>query len=550
MISTIKQAFIWRKKNRHAWLAVAMINIPLSISLALASGLDPLTGLLTGIWWCGIASLTASSKHNVFGIAGALSGIILLFSKEFWAERVPLLTIVSGVLTIIIRFSGIIKYITLIPAAALHGFVIGVGIIIMSNQFLDLVGLHTIKHAPWLIATMQTLFNNIASWNRYTLSIGISVVIFLILRKKYGKRLPGAVLATVIGAVLWLLAKHGIIADLYTLQDKFPDLQFTLLQFPFAQRSREKLQIPLIMGIVKTSAVIAIIAIVETIVSAKIATKMTKQSFDKNLEVSGLGWTNLLGWFLGIAPTTAVFVRTALNIKSWATEKSAALITAIATAAISLFLFDNFFLYLPLGVIAGILIHIAMGMINLQHLKHVSTIDKQQLILIIIVALVTVFEDPIVGILAWVGWSLLLQVAEKTKPHLVCSWFRNGAFVNKWTLAHYQKDEQAHDLVVIKLPSEISYINSDAILQELQQFEHHHHIIFSCSQIYAIDLDGLEIIDDMIEELESKWCTCHLTGTADIEHQLKHVKRYKHMQHDGHVRDNTSKCLDYFLRKQ
>ena len=58
--------------------------------------------------------------------------------------------------------------------------------------------------------------------------------------------------------------------------------------------------------------------------------------------------------------------------------------------------------------------------------------------------------------------------------------------------------------MVIKLPSEISYINSDAILSELEQFDHHHKIIFSCSQIYAIDLDGLEIIDDMIEELENK----------------------------------------------
>ena len=72
-----------------------------------------------------------------------------------------------------------------------------------------------------------------------------------------------------------------------------------------------------------------------------------------------------------------------------------------------------------------------MGMINLQHLRQVSSIDKQQLMLIIIVALVTVFEDPIIGILAGVGGSLLLQVAEKTKPHLVCSRFRDGAFVNK-----------------------------------------------------------------------------------------------------------------------
>lgn len=539
-----------RKENIQAWLSVATINIPLSISLALASWLDPLTWLLTGIWWCGLAALTTSSKHNVFWIAGALSGIILLFVREFGAERVPVLTIASWLIILLIRFLGIVKYITLIPSSALHWFVIWVGLIIMTNQLPDLVGLHTLK-ASGVVGVAWQVFSQIAHRDPIPLTLWASMLIFLLVRKRFFPQFPGVLIATVVGALIWLLwNKIGLdMTHLMLLQDKYPDLAFTLISFPtklFATSWIDRTA--LLLGIAKTASVIAIIAIVETIVSAKIATKMTKEPFNREQEVQWLGFTNLLWWIVGIAPSTAVFVRTALNIKSWATHRSAALITAWATALIGLFFFKNFFLYIPLTVIAAILISIALSMVNIRLIHETSKIEKAQAVLIVIVALITFFEDPIFGIMSGVGVSLLLQIAEKTKPHLQCTWFADGLFCNKWTLQEYCLKQCADHLLVIKLPSEITYLNSDTMLEEISKLQAPQQIIFSCSQLYSIDIDGLEIIDDLLDQLQEKWCTVHLTWVTEIKEQLAHLKRFPLLEAQWRIRDSTSKCLNEFIK--
>lgn len=538
-----------RGQNRKAGLSVATINIPLSISLAIASGLDPLTGLLTGIWWCGLAAFTASSKHNVFGIAWALSGIILLFVREFGAERLPVLTFVSGLLIVMMRFLWMVKYITLIPASALHGFVIGVGLIILGNQLPDLVGLHTLK-ASWIVSVLSGVFAQIASRDWVTVGVGWAMLAFLLVRKRFVPSFPWVLIATVVGAGIWLLGSHFWRDGLTLLRDKYPELQFSLFAFPTQLLQRRTLDRAWVLPwLLKTAFVIAIIAVVETIVSAKIAAKMTKEWFDKEQEVRGLGITNVVGWFFGIAPTTAVFVRTALNIKSWATATSAALMTAIATAVISLFLFKNFFLYIPLTVIAAILISIAIGMVNIRLLHETSRIDRKQWILMWLVALITLFEDPIFGIAWGVIWTLLLQIADKTKPHLQCSCFEDGKFVQKWSLSTFcsESHDGSRTVLVVKLPSEITYLNTWTMSDELAEIPPSTTVIFSCSQLYSIDLDGLEVIDEMIDALQEKGCVVHLTGTDEIEQQLVHLKRYPIFHHENRIRKSTSACLDECL---
>lgn len=536
-----------RKENRKAGLSVATINIPLSISLALASWLDPLTWLLTGIWWCGLAAFTTSSKHNVFWIAGALSGIILLFVREFGAERVPLLTIISWLLILLIRFLGIVKYITLIPSSALHGFVIGVGLIIMTNQLPDLTWLHQLK-SEGIFSLITWIFTNIAQRDITTLIMGWGALAFLLLRKRYVPKFPGVLIATVAGAVIGLISNQIWLDHLMLLQDKYPDLTFSLIAFPHALLAMSWVdRFPLLAWVLKTAAVIAIIAIVETIVSAKIAAKMTKEPFAKEQEVQWLWITNLVGWFFWIAPSTAVFVRTALNIKSWATEKSAALITAVATAVIGMFFFKNFFLYIPLSIIAAILISIAISMVNVRLIHEASRIEKAQGYLIVLVALITFFEDPIVGILTGVWVSLLLQIAEKTKPHLQCSWFHKWNFIKKWNLQEYCAEQCEDHIVVIKLPSEITYLNSDIMLEEAKKIVLPPQVIFSCSQLYSIDIDWLEIIDELIDELSENWCIVHLTWTTEITGQLAHLKRFPVLEAEWRIWESTSQCLNQFI---
>lgn len=127
-LSSLKQDI---RDNWKSGLAVSLINIPLSISLAVASlGSDsidaPLLGLITAIWAGLTAAIFASNKHNIYGPAGALSGIILAFVMQKTGNivYVPILAIVTGLMILAISFLRLTKYITLIPSSALHGFLL------------------------------------------------------------------------------------------------------------------------------------------------------------------------------------------------------------------------------------------------------------------------------------------------------------------------------------------------------------------------------------------------------------------------------------------
>ena len=116
-IQNIKNNF---KTNRKSGLVVAIVSIPLSLSLAIASGATPLQGIITAIWAMAIATMFASSQHNIFGPAGALSGILLGFSLIHGAGYLPYIAIISGIFLLITYWTKIIRYITLIPAAGLQ----------------------------------------------------------------------------------------------------------------------------------------------------------------------------------------------------------------------------------------------------------------------------------------------------------------------------------------------------------------------------------------------------------------------------------------------
>lgn len=122
------------KHNRASGLSVSIVSICLSIPLAIASGATPLQGLLAAIWGGSVAALFGGSNYNIIGPAGALSGLLLVASAQLGGEWYGVLTIVIGLLILLFWLTGISKYITLIPSTALHGFMMGVGLIIACSQ--------------------------------------------------------------------------------------------------------------------------------------------------------------------------------------------------------------------------------------------------------------------------------------------------------------------------------------------------------------------------------------------------------------------------------
>src|SRR5207244_3921522 len=142
--------------------------------------------------------------------------------------------------------------------------------------------------------------------------------------------------------------------------------------------------------------------ILETMVSAKIADTMTKTRYDKRKEMLALGLANIGSGLMGGIPATAALARTSLNIKTGANNRVSATISSISIAIISVILI-TYFKYIPLPVIAAILVFVAMRMVETKHFARMFAIDKKSFFLSLVVALITVYQDPITGILVGTG---------------------------------------------------------------------------------------------------------------------------------------------------
>lgn len=220
-----------------------------------------------------------------------------------------------------------------------------------------------------------------------------------------------------------------------------------------------------------TSVAIAIVAILETIISAKIAERITKVGFDKDKEVLGLSLSNIASGLAGGLPVSAVFVRTALNIKSGGNSRISALLVGIFTFAIAALFFNGYFKFLPFPIISAILLSIALGLIDLKLLKKVFSLEKTAFYIILITLIISVLEEPTYGILAGTAISLLIFLKGVYHAKPMVNLFRKGEFVEKMELKKYLHTQEAKDTIVVKLPWGLNYINIENYITLLKKID-------------------------------------------------------------------------------
>jgi SulP family sulfate permease len=537
-----------------------MINIPLSISLAVASGATPIQGLITGIWAGIFASFFASSHFNVYGVAGALSSILLTFVLAHGSAGIillPALAIIAWCIILLVYAFRITKYITLIPSTALHGFLISVGITIALGQISAALGLNDPAfHIPThkeIYLTLYEVCKHISQVNIFATLVFLWGFGFLTIGKKYFPKFPSVIVLTLLGIILGIYNSRGVFPDLLLLSEKFPTLAFSLWQNPYSWLWIESLSeaMLLIKSIFLASLVIAIIAILETIISAKIAEKITKKHFDKDREVLWLGIANIGSWLFGGLPATAVFIRTALNIKSGATHKSSAFLASIFTLGISFLLFNNFFQYLPFPIIAAILMNIAFGLIDIDLLKKLFFLEKKAFLLTLIVTFFSVIEEPTYGILIGTAITLLMYLKKVTDSDANVSIFRDHILYKKMPLQQYLHEQKKDDIILIKFSGGLSYLNTEHSIEQVEKLDQHQHILFSFSHMGEVDIDGVEAIEHMMTYLEEHDIEVYCSGLDEKhEHLMTRTETYKNLEKQWKTFSSASDGLSYLLAKK
>ncbi|MBI4836771.1 MAG: SulP family inorganic anion transporter [Candidatus Abawacabacteria bacterium] len=533
------------KDNWVSGLTVSLVSIPLSVSLAIAGGASPVAGIVTAIWAGLIASLFGGSDYNIVGPTGALSGILAAHAIAHGAETLPMVAIVTGVIVLVSYALRLAKYIIYVPANTIHGFTLGVAFTIGFNQLNSALGLSGLHVHERLFDNVVESFKHIgnASLTTFITFIVFLGLMFLLVkvRTKLPKllRLPPAVLLSPIGILLGYLSVNSLIPlKLITLGEKYSDMNATLFipqSFHFDQ------------SLISTSITVAIVAILETILSAKIADNLTKTKHNRDKEILGLGLANIASGLAGGIPATAALARTALNVKSGANNKISGTVNAICIVIISFFLL-NFFKFIPMAIIAAILVNVAVRMVEGQHFVKLYRLDKKGFWISIFVAVITFYVDPMIGILVGTALSLFffLDTLSRGQFEMVAN-DRNRKMIESVLGDKVTTITPNTHTLVYSIKGHLTYVDSQA---HIARFEHeikeYEEVVLRLRELYYLDVDGLDAFDEIIETIERRGKKVYLTGVNPlIEQVLLESKNYNRLKESGVVFPSTTKALQF-----
>ncbi|MEI6296351.1 MAG: SulP family inorganic anion transporter [bacterium] len=528
------------KKNLKSGLTVSLISIPLSVSLAVSSGATPVIGIITAIWAGFMAAVFGGSNYNIVGPTGALSGIVATYVVLHGIGGLPMLTLISGILIIIAYVLKLEKYLILIPSSVIHGFTLGVAFIIGLGQFNFAFGLRGLPVHESFFENMIESFKNVGNTSFIAFFVFIIFFIGLLLFKKYVPKLPGAIILAPVGIVLGFLSESQIIPiNLLTLGGKFGDISFHFFEVPNLVFSMYMLQ---------TAAVVALIAILETMLSAKIADCMTGTKYDERKEMLGLGLANIVSGLVGGMPATAALARTSLNIKTGATHSTSSVISVISISIISL-VFLGYFKYIPLAVIAAILVYVAVQMVEEENYKKLWLYDRSGFYISLFVALATIVIDPIIGILLGVSVSLLIFIDRISQGHfeLKLNRFNDGMIGSVCDVMPKEIEENA-DVLVYFFKGKLCYINSRSHIQRFEaNLRKYKTIVLRLREVYFLDTDGVEALDEIINIIESRGQRVVLTGVdQNVLVLLEQLSSgYKKLKAKGLVFEKSEQALRF-----
>ncbi|MBQ9859525.1 MAG: sodium-independent anion transporter [Clostridia bacterium] len=393
-----------------AGVIVAIIALPLSIALALASGVEPACGVYTAIAAGFVVSLLGGSRVQIAGPTAAFATIVAGVVATQGMDGLFIATVIAGLLLILMGVCKLGSFIKYMPHTITVGFTGGIAVTILLGQVKDFLGL-TYAAGVKPIETLEKIEANLAAagtFSPWALLVGGISLAILIIYPKLEKKLPASLIAVVVCALLVkfipaLDAGVYTIGDLYTIPAGLPRLDWGSMDF-----STEK-----ILAVIPNAVTIAVLAAVESLLSCVVADGMVQSKHNPNAELVAQGVGNVASVLFGGIPATGAIARTSANAKNGGRTPIAGMVHAVVLFLVLLFLMPYAAL-IPMPTIAAILFMVAYNMSEWR--KFVSITKEKRLanILVLFVTFaLTVIFDLVVAIVAGLCLHLLCMLIQK-----------------------------------------------------------------------------------------------------------------------------------------
>ncbi len=393
-----------------AGVIVAIIALPLSIALALASGVGPEQGLYTAIVAGFIVAFLGGSRVQIAGPTAAFATIVAGIVATEGMDGLVISTIMAGAIMIVMglcRFGALIKY---IPGTITSGFTFGIAVTILIGQIKDFFGL-TFKNSPVeTVDKVKEIVLCFGSLNPQALIVGAVSLAILIFWPKKLEKIPASLIAVIVGSVMVgvLDMKVNTIGSLYKVSKDLPP--FTVPHFSFAR----------VRALLPNAFTIAILAAVESLLSCVVADGMIGSKHRSNMELIAQGAANIGSALFGGIPATGAIARTAANVKNGGRTPIAGMVHSVVVLIILCLLMDKASL-IPMPTIAAILFVVAYNMCGWRNIRNtIKTAPKSDIAVLFVTLVFTVVFDLVVAIgVGMVMASLLFmkRMADVTEAH-------------------------------------------------------------------------------------------------------------------------------------
>ena len=510
--SALKDSFRNGYTSRHltkdiiAGLTVGIIAIPLSMALAIASGVPPQHGLYTAIVAGIIIALTGGSRFNISGPTAAFVVILFPVTQQFGLSGLLMATLLSGIILVLMALFRLGRLIEYIPLPVTLGFTSGIGIVIATLQIKDFLGLSIEQMPSHYLEKVQVILTALPSINWADTGVGIITLIVLTQWHKLHLSIPGHLPAVILATLLSLLLTHFgySVATIgtqfqYTLSDGttgygIPNVlpEFSLpWNIPDPQGNLINWNFDTIQRLLPAAFSMAVLGAIESLLCAVILDNMTDTKHHSNNELLAQGLGNIVSPFFGGITATAAIARSAANVKSGGVSPISSVVHALLVLFALLF-FAPALSYLPLSSMAALLLVVAWNMADLPKIiQLIRRSGRNEIAVLLVCLILTVLFDMVIAISVGVLLASLLfirTIAEMTKSISIAV------------------PEDLDDVLIYRISGPLFFAAADNLFADLHEKTVHtdheiKHIVLQCDAVTVLDTGGIHALTRFVQHM-------------------------------------------------
>lgn len=491
------------RRDLLAGFTVAIVALPLALGFGISSGLGAAAGLATAVVAGALAALFGGSNLQVSGPTGAMTVVLVPIVHSYGASGVLTVGVIAGVLLIGLAYAKAGRYMAYVPAPVVEGFTIGIAGVIGLQQIPAALGVPVPEGEKVALIAGEAVveFLRNPQWTPIVVAAGVSAL--MLVGARWRPTIPFSLLAVAVATAVAELAN----LDLARIGELPAGLSAPSLAF---------LEPSALMSLLAPAIAVAALAALESLLSAAVADGMTVgQKHDPDRELFGQGIANIAAPLFGGVPATAAIARTAVNVRSGAGSRLAALTHALVLAII-VFAAAPLVAHIPLAALAGVLLATSVRMVEVGSVKAMVRSTRRDALVLVLTAIATLALDLVQAVILGliVAGALALRAMAK------------NVRLDQVPLDHDLTDHSAEEhellaehIVAYRIDGPLFFAGAHRFLLELSEVADVKIIILRMSRITTIDASGALILKDAIDRLEHRDVTVLMSGIQDGHHQ-------------------------------